>query len=1220
MFPLFPLTWLVVAASPFCHDEFREDFATLDAWEARPEWLSARAAAPIAETRDGVARFGIAEANRGMKWQCSLPEVDLEFAPWLVIRYRTAGYAADRADYLLWLGDASPGRDGWQLMAGDRIRTDGQWHVQAIDLTRLGVASPVHSLAVQCFATATGDASLWVDYIALTDNPPEDAEGYEAAGAEGWVREIPVGPSTAWTIEPSWVSNHAERARCEQSGAGLRFAVDEAGRGAKWSRRLPAAIRDAGWVSLCYRAAGLRGGDDYALYVAGEAPGAARAEQYLVRLGDLVPDDAWRVAVAQVEIPAIESLAIQVQTQGESAALEISRIAFHQTRPAIRLADEFRCDEGWPADSGSFRPVTLPPGNLDGPGLARKLKRQGWIPAGRITAEGVPFLIREGTEAVTMTAVKEPGRIAFEPRERAAELYLLLAAQLPLRDEPSYHSSSLQAIRQVERLVARLEYADGTSEAQFPLQLSRHAHQISRGLHVYALAVEPEKPLQRVELVDGMRRGAFALVAATLSDAPGPATQRTALRPALPPPPSRPRVAGRTGIVRSGQRILVESQCLALTLDCERGLRVLSAENRAYAAAPLSIAPGPLFRLVCGKQRLSSADFRVSEIRELATDGGPGLAIDLVWDDAGEPIRVTVMIDIDDPREIGLRAVCDLSGRDTGGAQLFFPELRGVEFGGAAEDHWYWMPRRGDVISNVPISLRAPYAGAGNPFQILGAFSPRAATGLYLMTQDLECVPRFYHLEKTAGQLRLAVEYPLAAGGQTPRAVLGCHSGGWQTQLDRYRQWLATWYRPAAPRKPWFREVFNFRQQFLHFSLPVKSGMFDPQSKTFHFQEVLREDIEAFGGVDYLHLFDWGWDPIHGRCGDYEPWDYLGGEDNLRRAVREVKDLGIPVGLYIEGYLVDRQSKLGQAHGQQWQLLDLQGQPYTFFAPSYHICPWVRPWQDYLSATYARAKRQTGAVGFYIDQFGFSHHYHCTNPAHGHAIPATPVRGECALTQRVREAVGPDCVVYTEESPNDVNSQYQDGSFTYNISSGSDDWSPTRINLYRFIVPDFKTIEIIVCDKPLGSNVEAVKRILFSGEAIWIEGIWDRWFTPETRAYIARMNRVLRDNRRAFSSDWPSPLVPTRAEGVYANMFPERADGRGKTCWTVYNTTFRTLRAELLEVRHFPGAVYRDEFSGQAIPTRLAGETDVLRLDLGPRDVAVISRTVSEAANAAPAR
>lgn len=1202
------LTLIMLPHIALSQDEFRDDFASLDAWEAQPHWLGARASQPFAEARDGVAHFRISEANRGMKWRRELPQVDAEFGPWLVIRYRAEGYAADRVDYVLWLGDSGRGRDGLRLMTGDHIRAEGQWHTRAFDLEQAGVVSPLNAMAVQCFADDGGDASLWVDYIAFTDSPPDDAEGYEAPLDDGRTWEVPVDAPEDWTVQPTWLANYTTRSHCEATPAGTRFVVEEPGRGAKWSRDLPEAIREARWVSLRYRATGMRGGTDYALYVGSEPGGRAREEQYIITLGDIIPDNTWRVATARAEVSSVKTLAAQVQARAESASLEIARLTFHEARPVIRLADEFDCAQGWPADMRPFRPVTLPPGNLDGPGLARKLKCEGWIPEGPITAQSIPFTVRPGGDAVLMTALREPGEIALEPEGRAAEVYLLLAAQLPGHEEPAFGGGRMSAIRQVERFAARIEYADGTAEEQFPLQVSRREHQLARGLHVYALALEPEKDVARIVLRDGMRRGAFGLVAATVSDNPGPATEATAPRPALSPPTERPVAARRAGITRAGERIIVEAWTLTMVLDCSDGLRVVAAENHSYHPAPLEIEPGPLFRLESGDLRLTSEDFRVTDIR----GQGASASVDMVWEGEGAPIRVTVTADTDDPREVGLRASWDLGGRDHVATRLHFPDLQGMGFGGDAEDNWYWMPRRGDVISNLPLSLRAPYAGAGNPLQVIGAFSPRAGTGLYLMTQDLEATPRFYHVAKAGGRVRLGVEWHPFEGGDTPRTVLGCTPGGWQAQLDRYREWLATWYRPAAPRKQWFREVFNFRQDFLHFALPVKSGMFDPETKTFRIREVVEQDIEAFGGVDYLHIFDWGWDPVRGRCGDYDPWDYLGGADNLKAAVQEVKDMGIPVGLYIEGYLVDQQSNLGKAHGAQWQLLDLGGEPYTFFAPSFHICPWVKDWQDYLAATYARARQQTGAVGFYIDQFGFSHHYHCTNPAHGHPIPVTPVLGERETTRRVREAVGPEAAVYTEESPTDVNSQFQDGSFTYNISSVPDEWSPTHINLYRFAMPDFKTIEIIVCDKPLGSNVEAVKRILFNGEAIWIEGIWDRWFTPEVRDYIARMNRVLRENRAAFSGDFPRPLVPTRVEGIYANMFPEEADGSGKTCWTVYNTNFRTARGELMSVEHLPGAVYRDELSGEEIPVRVEGETAVLSLDMGPRDVAVISRSVTE--------
>ena len=1214
MLCLLAVLLLLTPALALADDEFRDDFNDASAWVARSDWLGPSTDNPVLEVADGIAHFAVAEPERGMKWRRDCPQVYTDFTPWLVIRYRTEHYAADTVDYLFWLGDSAKGRDGLRLIRGDLIRADGRWHTQAFDLMQAGVVPPVNAMALQCFATEAGNASLWVDYIIITDTPPEDAEGVEKMQGDGQTWPVEMSDPKAWTVQPDWLANYTENHACEATDNDTRFSVAEGGKGAKWSRDLPEVIAGAKWVSMKYRATALRGGNDYALYIASEPGGQAHEEQYVIRLGDLMADNAWRVQVSQVEIPSVKTLAVQVQATRDNASLQIADIAFHETKPSVRLADVFAYEEGWKQDADSFRVVELPAGNLDGPTLSRKLGYKGWIHDGKITAAGIPFQVRPASDAVIITPTKHIGRIEVPLSGRAAELYLLLAARLGAREEPSfsYGSPPMAAIKQVERFVAHIECGDGAAEDQFPLRIASGSHMIARGLGVYALALEPDKQLRRIVLRDGMRRGAFGLVAATLSETPGPATEATTLKPAVVVPREGPVAARRAGITRTGQRITVEAWGITLYLDCSNGLRASGLANHSRVDAPLEFTPGPLFRLECGDLKLTSEDFTATTINEQRTDTGSRVLIDLLCDAVTPPIKVTVTADTSSPPEIGLQATCDLGGRDHKGTKFIFPELRGLRFSDAPEDTWHWMPRRGDVISNAPISLRAPYAGAENPMQIIGAFGPRQGTGLYMMTQDMNAAPRHYHVQKSGGHVRLGVEYHPYGGGETPRTIIGCNQGDWHEQLERYREWVSTWHKPAAPRKQWFREVFNFRQQFLHFALPTKSGMFDPDTKTFRLKEVVEQNIEAFGGVDYLHVFDWGWDPVHGRCGDYEPWDYLGGADNFKAAVQHVKDMGIPVGLYIEGYLVDPQSNLGKAHGKDWQLLDAKGEPYPYFEPSFNICPWVKDWQDYLSATYARAKRETGALGFYIDQYGFSNPGHfCYNPNHGHDVPVSPVLGEREMTRRVREALGPECAVYTEESPTDVNSQYQDGSFTYNISAASDDWSPTHVNLYRFAFPTFKTIEIIVCDRPLGSNIEAVKRILFNGEAIWIEGIWDKWFTPETRAYIARMHKVLRANRQCFAGDYPTPLVPTLIKGIYANRFQEAFDGSGKTCWTVYNTNFRTARGELIEVRHFPGAEYRDEFTGERIPARIEGETAVLSLQIGPRDVAVISRTAS---------
>ena len=238
---------------------------------------------------------------------------------------------------------------------------------------------------------------------------------------------------------------------------------------------------------------------------------------------------------------------------------------------------------------------------------------------------------------------------------------------------------------------------------------------------------------------------------------------------------------------------------------------------------------------------------------------------------------------------------------------------------------------------------------------------------------------------------------------------------------------------------------FTFRQHFLHFSVPEKSGLFDAETKEFHFDRVLDKDRRDFGGVDYLHLFDWGWSPDRGRCGVYDPWHYLGPASTFADEIGRLMADGLPVGLYIEGYLIDPPSLVAQSHGEAWQLLNGNGNPYTNFAPSFHICSHVKDWQDYLSAVYGKTQSLTGAMGFYIDEFGFGSHYQCYNPSHDHPVPVTPLLGEEALTRKVRQNLAEDCVIYTEETPTDVTTQYQDGSFTYAISSASEAWSPTKI-------------------------------------------------------------------------------------------------------------------------------------------------------------------------------
>jgi hypothetical protein len=215
--------------------------------------------------------------------------------------------------------------------------------------------------------------------------------------------------------------------------------------------------------------------------------------------------------------------------------------------------------------------------------------------------------------------------------------------------------------------------------------------------------------------------------------------------------------------------------------------------------------------------------------------------------------------------------------------------------------------------------------------------------------------------------------------------------------------------------------------------------------------------------------------------------------------------------------------------------------------------------------------------------------------------------------RRLRQALPATAVLYSEETGTDVTSQYQDGAFTYSVSRCRSDENPARLNLFRFALPDFKLFEIIRVDEPLGDDPDAVKSVFFNGEGIWLEGpLTERWFPTNACQVIAKTHGILRRYREAFCSLTPVPLVPTLAEGVYANQFPA-AEG---VVWTLYNAGKQPVRGDLLKVAHRPGAQYFDAWHERALTARIVGQEAFLETEIGAQDVGCIVQECKPALSA----
>jgi len=315
----------------------------------------------------------------------------------------------------------------------------------------------------------------------------------------------------------------------------------------------------------------------------------------------------------------------------------------------------------------------------------------------------------------------------------------------------------------------------------------------------------------------------------------------------------------------------------------------------------------------------------------------------------------------------------------------------------------------------------------------------------------------------------------------------------------------------------------------------------------------------------------------------------------------------VPVGLYIEGYLLQERGRLGQRHGPKWQLIGPDGKgKYWPGVSEMFVCPAVEPWRQVQASTYASKVKELGVDGMYLDQFGFAgRQKDCFSPDHGHPTPSYAVVTERDCTQLVRrriDATRPNVALYTEETPVDVTSQYQDGSFTYSMFHARRTRTRVPLNVTRFALPELKTIEILFCDRPTGSWATGVKWVFFNGEAIWLEGPADAWFEPETRAAIRRCYRILRKHRDAFTGPTPMPLVPTETGGLFANAFT----AGGKTVYTLYNTRHRTLRGPVLRLPYRDGMTCYDEWHGREATVRRDGAELVVSLEIGPHDVGCV--------------
>ena len=302
-------------------------------------------------------------------------------------------------------------------------------------------------------------------------------------------------------------------------------------------------------------------------------------------------------------------------------------------------------------------------------------------------------------------------------------------------------------------------------------------------------------------------------------------------------------------------------------------------------------------------------------------------------------------------------------------------------------------------------------------------WDPETRSGLGLLFMDPEVHPKRLVLREPAIALH---HFPPArlAPGETlalPPVRILVYEGDWRPAARAYRAWYDKAYVKAEPPE-WFRQSNGHTGRHFKKGGPGITADYGIQYALESFAELpgvrIRSPLDNWEYAFYSH-----------RCmlpgvhtdGDNIVREDMGGAEAMRAGIAGCQRLGLHTTLYIEGYIVSKESDLAKTgRAERWAVMQKDGSLIGPYAAQgfYHMCPGCVAWQDHLANSVERLLRETGADGIRLDSLGF-YYLPCFNPAHHHADPFGYNDWMKQLLAKVRVAaisVNPDVLLLTEGS------------------------------------------------------------------------------------------------------------------------------------------------------------------------------------------------------------
>jgi hypothetical protein len=694
----------------------------------------------------------------------------------------------------------------------------------------------------------------------------------------------------------------------------------------------------------------------------------------------------------------------------------------------------------------------------------------------------------------------------------------------------------------------------------------------------------------------------------------------------------------------AADRITLTSRNLKCTFSIADGrLRLASLVNEITATD--MVRPGSESALwlveVAGKRYAGSQDFVCRQVERDETR--QGFHAVLASKEAGLEARFQAWID--DRLHLALELV-NRSGKALD-FKTAFPHLSGLAVSDDPAADYYFYPLGGGIIADVPAVIRQGYGDHQALYQLMDLFSPARGGGLAVASTDATGRYKVLALRKwLPGRTEIGQDKPLSptadefkwtnsseavagtgfafeylrrtrAANQSfapAEVTLTAHAGDWRGPMRAYADWChRQWkFRPASRlANVWTMIAIGWGQSVLYRDGRYRTDFLRPGGGCYELMswwewsplgpwstpmERIRDVLDAATYERWKGYFVT--DPVTGKTmwnnqpGDYDGYNQrFGGLKAFREAVDVYKQSGALVTLYTDPIRCDDASKIGQAHGRDWGVVDHTGKHVKAYEV-WNMCHDVAEYRQWVAQNMKRVMRETGVDGIRLDEYGHRG-WACFNKQHRHTFAEwgntewqRSIAETCKLVRQAMDEVAPGSVLTTEHPGYDYLLQYLEGCITYDLTVLDSPLRPLECNLQRFLFPECKAYEL----DHRGADRKHRKRF------------WNGVGSFGTY-YPEPMYRALHENQDAWNSRHCEPLVPTLVPSVYANRF-----GSGdKTLYTLYNATGHTVGGHMLWLDLPEGWHVVELLSGTETPCESIGKARAARLTLARDDVACLA-------------